>query len=77
MELNPAFPLSYFYLARLYLNRGENYDEAIRLVKKGIELKPEAKELPLGYFLLADLYNRTGDSVRATEYARRGQSLTK
>jgi arylsulfatase A-like enzyme/predicted Zn-dependent protease len=76
MDINPAFGLSYFYLARLYLNRGENFEEAIRLVKQGIELKPEAKDLPLGYFLLADLYSRIGDSARAAEYARRGQELT-
>ena len=32
----------------------------IGLVNKGIDLKPERSELPLGYFLLADLYNRLG-----------------
>jgi len=74
-EINPNFPLSYFYLARIYLNRGENYDEAISLAKKGIELKPEKKDLPLGYFLLADLYNRIGDSVKSSEYARKGREL--
>jgi len=74
-EINPNFPLSYFYLARIYLNQGENYDEAIFLAKRGIELKPEKKDLPLGYFLLADLYNRIGDSVKSSEYARKGKEL--
>jgi arylsulfatase A-like enzyme/predicted Zn-dependent protease len=77
MELNPAFPLSYFYLGRLYLNRGADFEEAIRLVQKGLALKPETKELPLGYFLLADLYNRLGDNARAADYARRGQALSR
>jgi arylsulfatase A-like enzyme/uncharacterized protein HemY len=76
LESNPAFPLSYFYLARLYLNRGQDFEEAIRLVKKGLELKPEAKDQPLGYFLLADLYGRLGDAARAADYARQGQALT-
>lgn len=76
-EINPNFPLSYFYLARIYLNEGENYDEAISLAKKGIELKPEKKDLPLGYFLLADLYNRVGDSVKSSEYARKGKELVR
>ncbi len=75
IELNPAFPLTYFYLGRIYLNRGRDYTEAIRLVQQGLELKPEAKDLPLGYFLLADLYNRLGDNARAADYARRGQAL--
>jgi arylsulfatase A-like enzyme/predicted Zn-dependent protease len=75
MELNPIFPMSYFYLARIYMNRGERYDEAISLVEKGIELKPTKKDLPLGYFLLADLYSRLGQQRKSEEYARQGQAL--
>jgi arylsulfatase A-like enzyme/Flp pilus assembly protein TadD len=74
-ESNPNFPLTYFYLARIYLNREENYPDAVRLVEKGIELKPEEQELPLGYFLLADLYNRLGESAKALEYAQKGKEL--
>lgn len=77
IENNPEFPLSYFYLARIYLNRGENLEEAVRLVKKGIDLHPDPKELPLGYFLLADLYNRLGNDALSSEYARKGQELTR
>jgi arylsulfatase A-like enzyme/predicted Zn-dependent protease len=72
---DPKFPLTYFYLARIYLNRGERYQEAIGLVQKGIELKPEASQLPLGYFLLADLYNRLGDDARSRENAQKGREL--
>lgn len=75
VEINPGFPLSYFYLARIYLNRGQNFEEAISLVKKGIDLKPEKKDLPLGYFLLADLYDRLGNQSLSLEYARKGKSL--
>ena len=75
IEINPDFPMSYFYLVRIYLNRGENFEEAISLVKKGIDLKPEPKDLALGYFLLADLYNRIGNESLALEYARKGKEL--
>jgi arylsulfatase A-like enzyme/uncharacterized protein HemY len=75
IEIEPTFPLSYFYLARIYLNRGEKYQEAIDLVKKGIELKPSQSELPLGYFLLADLYNRIGQNSMSEECARKGQEI--
>lgn len=75
IEINPDFPMSYFYLARIYLNRGEKYDEAVSLVEKGIELKPEKKDLPLGYFLLADLYSRLGYPGKSLEYARKGKML--
>ena len=76
LEADPRFPLTYFYIARIDLNRGERFQEAIDLVKKGIDLKPEKAELPLGYFLLADLYNRVGDEVRSREFAQKGQALT-
>jgi tetratricopeptide (TPR) repeat protein len=76
MEINPNFPLSYFYLARIYLNQGQKFREAISLIKKGIELKPEKKELPLGYFLLADLYNRLGDNEKSLDYAQKGKNAS-
>ena len=73
-ETDPTFPIAYFYLARIYIRRGQNFEEAIALTKKGIELKPAPADLPLGYFLLADLYNRIGDVVQSEEYARKGQA---
>ncbi|MDD8020736.1 MAG: sulfatase-like hydrolase/transferase [Acidobacteriota bacterium] len=77
LKAEPSFPLTYFYLARIYLNQGRNLNEAISLTRKGLELKPDKKNLPLGYFLLADLYNRLGDYGRSEEYARKGQDLLK
>ncbi len=74
-DADPGFPLTYFYLARIYLNRGERLEEAVDLVKKGIDLKPEKAELPLGYFLLADLYSRLGNMAASDEYAARGRAL--
>ncbi len=74
LKTDPRFPLTYFYLARLDLNRGERLREAVDLVKKGVELKPAPEELPLGYFLLADLYNRLGDHAQSDDYARKGQA---
>ena len=71
---NPEFPIAYFYLARIELRRGRDFEKAIGLVKKGIELKPAPADLPLGYFLLADLYNRVGDVVQSEAYARKGQA---
>ena len=74
IEINPYFPLSYFYKARILLNRGEKFEEAVSLVKKGIDLKPDQKDLPLGYFLLADLDNRLGNQALSQEYAKKGRA---
>jgi arylsulfatase A-like enzyme/Flp pilus assembly protein TadD len=71
----PSFPLSYFYLARISLNHSEQLEAAVALVLKGIELKPDPADLPLGYFLLADLYNRLGQSRLAEINARKGREL--
>ena len=72
---NSNFPLGYFYLARIYLNRSEKFDEAISLVEKGINKKPEDKDLIFGYFLLADLFNRIGNAAKSQEFALKGQEL--
>jgi tetratricopeptide (TPR) repeat protein len=73
-EAEPEFPLAYFHTARILLQRGGDYEEAIALAKKGIALGPAPAELPLGYFLLADLYNRIGDNALSEENARKGQA---
>jgi len=75
LRANPDFPLTYFYIARVYLRRGEHFQEAVDLVKKGLELKPDRENLPLGYFLLADLYNRLGDYAASEQYANKGRQL--
>ena len=77
VDLNPEFPLSYFYMARIYLNRGQDLEQAVTWVKKGIDLKPEKEDLPLGYFLLADIYNRLGREDLSQEYARKAQDLAR
>ena len=74
IEAEPEFPIAYFYLARIHIRRGQNFEEAIALTKKGLDLKPSPADLPLGYFLLADLYSRVGDSVQSEEYARKGRA---
>jgi len=76
IQADPRFPLTYFYLARLDLVRSERYPEAIDLVQKGIGLGPEPRELVMGYFLLAELYRRSGDPARSQEYAEKARALT-
>ena len=75
LEIDPEHALGNLFMARIFMNRGERYREAIAMVEGAIEKPLEPEELALGYFLLADLYNRLGDRGRASEYARRGQLL--
>jgi hypothetical protein len=46
------------------------------MAKKGVDLGPDKSDLALGYFLLADLYNRVGDEAQSREFAQKGQALT-
>ena len=62
------------YWHKLFYERRIAYPPFL-LVKKGIDLKPDKKDLPLGYFLLADLYNRLGNASLSLEYAKKGQEL--
>jgi arylsulfatase A-like enzyme/Tfp pilus assembly protein PilF len=74
LAVAPEFPLNYLYLARLRLNRNQDYRGAVELVRKAIDLRPDRSDLALAYFLLADLYNRLGDAAASERYARLGQA---
>ena len=64
---NPRFAEGHFFLAKAYLDAGTNFDEAIALAEKGLQLAPRSEYAPLGHYVLADIYNRQG---RAREGAQ-------
>jgi arylsulfatase A-like enzyme/tetratricopeptide (TPR) repeat protein len=75
INANPAAPTPYLTLAKLYLDRGVRFQQAVGLVEEALERRPIGPQLALANFLLADLYNRLGDQARSREYARRGAEL--
>jgi arylsulfatase A-like enzyme/Tfp pilus assembly protein PilF len=76
IHTNPRSPGPYLMLAMTFLQREERYPEAIELALTALEQGPKGRELQLNYLLLADLYNRLGDSEREHEYARLGKSMS-
>ena len=74
---DPQFGEGYFYLAKLLLDQGQRFDEAINLAKKGLDVAPHSEYAALGHYVLADLYNRTGRRADAAAEAARGRSLDK
>lgn len=72
---NPDFGEGYFYLAKLLLDRGERFDEAVTLAKKGLEVAPRSEYAALGHYVLADLYSRMGRPAEAAAEASRGKAL--
>jgi arylsulfatase A-like enzyme/Tfp pilus assembly protein PilF len=75
IKSNQKFARSYLFLAKAYLDLGENFDEAISLAKKGLELEPEAESAPLGHYVLADIYNRLGRWAEYKAEVEKGRAL--
>lgn len=75
IQSNPYFAEGHLFLAKAYLDRGSNFDEAIALAQKGLELAPSSEYAPLGHYVLADIYNRQGRSREASREAALGQAL--
>ncbi|RPJ56480.1 MAG: tetratricopeptide repeat protein, partial [Acidobacteria bacterium] len=75
VEANPAFPEGHFYLAKAYLDSGTNFDEAVRLALKGLELAPKSEYAPLGHYVLADIFNRQGRAREAAQQVALGKAL--
>ena len=75
IESNPHFVQGYYYLAKLLLNEGGDLIRAEKLAREGIELDPDHEEGPLGYYLLADLLNRTGRGAEARQAAAKGREI--
>ncbi|MBA7554991.1 hypothetical protein ES705_47632 [subsurface metagenome] len=69
------FANGYLFLAKAYLDLGENFDEVVRFAKKGLELAPESEYAPLAHFILADIYNRLGQTDKYDEELRKAQQL--
>lgn len=75
IAINPDFPLSHLFLARIYMHRGEQLEEAADMVEWAMQQRLSDPDLAFGHFLLADLYNRLGDAERAGENARMGEQV--
>jgi len=77
IDSNENFARAYLFLAKAYCDLNENYDEAISLAKKGLELDPEADSAPLGHYVLADIYNRLGRHEEYASELQKGRLLEK
>jgi arylsulfatase A-like enzyme/Tfp pilus assembly protein PilF len=75
IESNPSFAEGHLYLAKLYLDLGQRFDEALALARKGIALGPDGEYAPLGHYVIADIYSRQGRRADAEQEAARGRTL--
>ncbi|HSL23459.1 MAG TPA: sulfatase-like hydrolase/transferase [Vicinamibacterales bacterium] len=75
IESNPRFAEGHIFLARAYLEAGNNLDEAVRLARRGLELAPRSEMAPLAHYVLADIFNRQGRSAEGAQEVARGRAL--
>lgn len=75
IDSNPRFNIPFFMIAKYYLDRKENLEEAIDLCKKGIELEPKDKYTAFGYYILADIYSFKGERDNYDYYLSKGESV--
>jgi predicted Zn-dependent protease len=74
VDANPSFAAGYLYLAKALLDAGDlKASEAAAL--QGLAVGPDPQVRPLGHYVLADVYSRTGRPREAAEQAALGRRL--
>ncbi len=72
LELQPEHPLVLNYLGYSWLDRGENLEEALDMVRRAVEQRPEdgyiIDSLGWGYYLTGDYENAVDQLEKAVEY---------
>ncbi len=75
IEANPSFVQGFYYLAKLLMDRGGDMVRAEELVRQGISQDPDHDEGPLGYYILADILNRSGRPAEAQKAVAAGRRI--
>lgn len=74
LEANPSFGSAYMYLAKALLDAGDlRESEAAAL--KGLQSNAERQVIPLGHYVLADVYTRMGRDREAARHVAIGKRL--
>lgn len=66
IAVQPEYGVAYLYLAKNLMDSGSDLLKARQFVEDGLAKTSEKSQIPLGHYLLADIYNRMGDSRQAT-----------
>lgn len=72
---NADFIRGYYFLAKLLMDRGGDLRRAEKLTREGLARDPEHHAGPLGYYLLADILNRTHRPAEARQAVEKGREI--
>ena len=72
VDRNPEFGTGYLFLAKALLDAND-LTGAEQAAKRGLDSKPDAGMVPLGHYVLADVYSRLGREAEAARQIAAGQ----
>jgi arylsulfatase A-like enzyme/predicted Zn-dependent protease len=72
VDRNPEFGTGFLYLAKALLDAND-LTGAEQAAKRGLDSKPEASMVPLGHYVLADVYSRLGREAEAARQIAAGK----
>jgi predicted Zn-dependent protease len=72
VDRNPGFGTGYLYLAKTLLDAND-LTGAEQAAKRGLDSKPDAGMVPLGHYVLADVYSRLGREAEAARQIAAGK----
>ena len=72
VEKNPEFGTGYLYLAKALLDTGD-LAAAEQAATRGLASKPDAGLVPLGHYVLADVYSRQGRQAKSASHLAAGR----
>jgi arylsulfatase A-like enzyme/predicted Zn-dependent protease len=72
VDRNPEFGTGFLYLAKALLDAND-LSGAEQAAKKGLDSKPDAGMVPLGHYVLADVYSRLGRDAEAARQIAAGK----
>lgn len=75
IELHPKDPRGYFYLAKLVLDGGRQFDKVLELAQAGLDLKPVPQYQIFGNYLMADAYTNLGMKDKAESYYAKAKEI--
>ncbi len=75
IEAEPTFVRGYYFLGKLLMDRDGDLARAEEIVRAGLERDEDHRAGPLGYYLLADILNRSGRTAEAQRAVDRGRQI--
>ncbi len=76
VQTHPKDPRGFFYLGKVLMDRGGNFQKALELAKRGLELKPVPEFQVFGNYLMADAYTNLGMDAKAQSFYAKAKEIS-